>query len=638
LIVDSKSETAESKERIDLLLVGHPNVGKSVLFTRLTGVKTLVSNYAGTTVTYTQGRLRFEGKDLLVVDAPGVYSLEPFDDAARVTIDLIDRARCVVNVLDATHLERHLPLTFELLAQQRPVVVALNMSDEARHIGIDIDAEKLSAFLSVSVVATIGRIGEGIRVLMESVMGSLQRSPVSARDSLPDPSLHPHLARHHPGQLAIGHAHIPEEDVWRRIGSIVGEVQSLRHHHHTLGERLAEISVHPFWGALFAFVVLVASLLVVGALGGFLVSGELGPKDSPWLSLPLGTERIFDALWRPILEDMARRLGEESSLARLLVGKAVDGRIEFETSFGLLSTGLFVPLGLVLPFVFSFYLVTSILEDTGYLPRLAVFLDTLMHRVGLHGYAIIPTLLGLGCNVPGILATRILETRQQRFITATLISIAVPCASLQAVIIGLVGARGLWAVGLVYVILLSMWFAVGFALRFVSREFRPELLIEIPPYRAPVLRVLLSKIGFRLRSFLVEAVPLVLVSVLAANVFEQLGAFRLAARLTAPIVVGLWGLPQEAILPLILGIVRKDVALGLLAPLALTTRQLVTGTVVLAAFFPCLASFVVLFRELGARDGFKSIAIMLVVVIAAGSIVHFAWIDGAVVSRLWSFW
>ncbi|MBN2369867.1 MAG: ferrous iron transporter B [Vicinamibacteria bacterium] len=624
----------EPKERIDILLVGHPNVGKSVLFTRLTGVKTIVSNYAGTTVTYTRGRLRFEGKDLDVVDAPGVYSLAPLDDAARVTIDLVDRAERVINIVDATHIERHLPLTLELLARNRPVFVALNMSDEARHLGIEIDVEKLSKCLGVPVVATVGRSGEGVRALMESVMGLPRHDTVAVGESGPAGRRQPR-PRRRPSQQTPGHGRFSEEEVWQRIGRIVNEVQSLHHHHHTLGERLAEISVHPIWGALFAFAVLVSSLFIISALGGMLVSGELGPKDSPWISLPFGTERLFDAFWRPALETLAVSLGEESVLTRLLVGHAVGGHIDFETSFGLLSTGLFVPFGLVLPFIFSFYFVLSVLEDTGYLPRLAIFLDTIMHRVGLHGYAIIPTLLGLGCNVPGILATRILETRQQRFITATLISIAVPCASLQAVIIGLVGARGWWAVGLVYGILLITWFTVGFALRFVSREFRPELLVEIPPYRVPVWRVLFSKIGFRLRSFLIEAVPLVLVSVLAANVFEQLGVFRLAARATAPVVVGLWGLPEQAILPLMLGFVRKDVALGLLAPLALTTRQLVTGTVVLAAFFPCLASFVVLFRELGARDGLKSTAIMLAVVTLLGATVNFGWIAVSAVTRMW---
>ncbi|MDD4856830.1 MAG: nucleoside recognition domain-containing protein, partial [Candidatus Krumholzibacteria bacterium] len=269
--------------------------------------------------------------------------------------------------------------------------------------------------------------------------------------------------------------------------------------------------------------------------------------------------------------------------------------------------------------------VLSLLEDTGYLPRLAVFLDDGMHRIGLHGYAIIPTLLGLGCNVPGILATRILETRRQRFITATLISIAVPCAALQAVIIGLVGARGMWAVVLVYGILLLAWIIIGLFLRYTSKGFQPELLIEIPPYRLPTLRALGSKMWLRISGFLKEALPLVFAAIVVVNVLYALNVFHYVADATEGVVRVLWGLPKEAIVPLLMGILRKEMGAGMFASLVLTTKQLVIGCVILSMFFPCIATIVVLFRELGWKDAIKSSLIMLAAVIVTGAAVNFIW-------------
>ena len=249
---------------------------------------------------------------------------------------------------------------------------------------------------------------------------------------------------------------------------------------------------------------------------------------------------------------------------------------------------------MVLPYVTAFYLVIGLLEDTGYLPRLAVLMDTIMHRLGLHGYAIIPTLLGLGCNVPAILATRILESKRERFIAATLISIAVPCAALQAMILGLVGERGVQYVAIVYGTLFLVWIILGTILRYTVRGFTPELLIEIPPYRLPQWRAMLQKLWMRVSGFLVEAIPIILGAVLVINILYFLGVFEAIANFTAPVITNFLGLPKEAVTAIVIGFLRKDVALGMLAPLALSAKQLVVGSVVLAMFFPCIATFVVL--------------------------------------------
>ena len=232
---------------------------------------------------------------------------------------------------------------------------------------------------------------------------------------------------------------------------------------------------------------------------------------------------------------------------------------------------------MVLPYLLSFYFVLSLLEDSGYLPRLAVFLDNFMHRIGLHGYAIIPTLLGLGCNVPGIMATRILESPRQRFVTATLISIAVPCAALQAMIIGLVGRRGIGPVLAVYGTLFVVWLLISLILRFTSREFQPELLVEIPPYRLPSARALAAKMWLRISGFVREALPIILTAIVGVNVLYQLDLFTYLAKFAEPVVTRVWGMPSEAVVPLLVGILRKDVALGLFAPLALTGKQMIIG-------------------------------------------------------------
>jgi ferrous iron transport protein B len=623
-VAGESTRSAEQRPRKhlenDILLVGQPNVGKSVLFSHLTGVRTIASNYPGTTVSFAMGRMRGKGSTLIVMDAPGTYSLEPLDEAARVTVDLIDDAKRIINVVDSTHLERHLPMTLELIAQNKPMVVALNMSDEARHKGIGIDVEKLSVELGVPVVAIAARSGEGVKHLIDACL-DLRPGHRPGGNESGHPGHHPHIQHPFPAGrsgAAPEHAHLDRDRIWRRVGELVERVQTLEHHHHTFADRLEELSIHPLWGSLFALVVIALSFSLVRLIGEFLITGAVGIVGKPWLELPFGTELLFEKILQPPLIRLSGLLGPGSFPHRLLIGTLVEGRIDFMQSFGILTSGLFIPIGVVLPYLLSFYFVLSLLEDSGYLPRLAVFLDNFMHRIGLHGYAIIPTLLGLGCNVPGIMATRILESRRQRFVTASLISIAVPCAALQAMIIGLVGRRGIGPVLVVYGTLFVVWLLISLVLRFTTREFQPELLVEIPPYRLPTARALATKMWLRISGFVREALPIILTAIVAVNVLYQLNLFTYVARFAEPVVTRVWGMPSEAVVPLLVGILRKDVALGLFAPLELTGKQLIIGSVVLAMFFPCIATFVVLFRELGFKGGLKSIGIMLLAVFLTG--------------------
>jgi len=560
--------------------MGNPNVGKSVVFSRLTGVYVIASNYPGTTVSYTRGFMKLGEEETEVVDVPGTYTLEPASEAEEIALKMLNTGDMVINVIDATNLERNLNLTLQLLEMGTPMVVALNMWDDVGHRGIHIDVGQLEELLGVPVIPTVAITGQGMKELVESI-------PRATSPKFPPRS---------------------HDERWVAIGSITDEVQRVTHRHHTWLERLEDASVKPLTGSLIALAVLVGTFLVVRFIGESLIGYVLDP--------------LFDILWTPVILELSGLLGGSGFLHDAMIGNIINGEVNYVESFGLLTTGLYVPLAMVLPYIVSFYLMLGLLEDIGYLPRLAILMDTVMHRLGLHGYAIIPTLLGLGCNVPAILATRILESKRERFIAATLISIAVPCAALQAMVFGLVGERGGQYVAIVYGTLFMVWITLGFVLNRFVKGFSPELLIEIPPYRLPLWRTVLQKLWMRVHGFLREALPIILAAVLLINILYVLGVFDAIASLTAPVVTGLLGLPKEAVVALVIGFLRKDVAIGMLAPLALSSEQLVVGCVVLAMFFPCIATFVVLFRELGVAGLLKSAGIMVTVALLTGGLLN----------------
>ncbi len=563
-----------------VLLMGNPNVGKSVVFSRLTGVRVITSNYPGTTVNYTRGYMKIGGEQAEVIDVPGTYTLEPTCEAEEVALRMLESGDIVINVVNATNLERNLYLTLQLLERKLPVIVALNMWDDTKHLGISLDVEKLSALLGVPVVPTVATTGEGIKKLVEHLSNAA--SPGMATRS--------------------------RNERWAAVGNIIDQVQRVSHRHHTWRERLADATVRPFSGGIIALAVLASSFIIVRFIAESLIGYVFNP--------------LFDNLWMPVLTWLSDILGGGGFLHDILIGKLIDGNIDFVQSFGLLSSGLYVPLAMVLPYIISFYIILGLLEDTGYLPRLAVLMDTIMHRVGLHGYAIIPTLLGFGCNVPAVMSTRILESKRERFIAATLISIAIPCAALQAMIFGLVGERGWQYVAIVYGTLFAVWIILGLILRRLVKGFTPELLIEIPPYRLPPWRATLQKLWMRTYGFLKEAVPIILGAIVVINILYSLGVFEAIANFTAPVVTGIFGLPREAVTAIIIGFLRKDVALGMLAPLALSNGQLVVGSVVLAMFFPCIATFVILLKELGVVNMLKSAGIMVASALIVGGLLN----------------
>jgi len=565
-----------------ILLMGNPNVGKSVVFNRLTGADVIASNYAGTTVEFTKGSMKLDGRRVELIDVPGTYTLEPTCKAEEIAVEMLnDRVDgdVIINVVESTNLERSLNLTLQLLKRKVPAIVALNFWDETKHKGISIDDKKLEEILGVPCVPICAVTGEGVKHLVERLKEAKSSS-----------------------------YKYEDEERWHEVGNIVDKVQNVTHRHHTWLEKLGDASVKPLTGIPIAVVVMFLAFKVIRFIGEGLI-GYVG-------------EPVFEKLWLPVVMKLSSLMGSGGFLHDLVIGQLIDGEIDFGQSFGLLTTGLFVPIGAVLPYVFAFYVVLSLLEDSGFIPRLAVMVDTLMHRVGLHGFAIVPMLLGLGCNVPGALATRVLETRRERFISATILSIAVPCAALQAMVVGLVGEHGARYLAIVYGTLLAVWVLLGVIFNKTVKGESPEIFLEVPPYRIPYMRSLLKKIWIRIKWFLKEAVPFVLLGVLIVNLLYTFGIIQFVGKITAPVVTRVLGLPQEAVGALIVGFLRKDVAVGMLIPLGLTIKQLIIASVVLAMYFPCVATFTTLVKELGLVDMLKSAAIMVISSLVVGGLLN----------------
>ena len=568
-----------------IVLMGNPNIGKSVVFSRLTGAEVITSNYPGTTVDFSRGKARLLGSQVEVIDAPGTYSLQPTNRAEEVAVEVLRWADLIINVVDATNLERNLFLTLELLESKKPMILVLNMWDEAERSGIEIDVKELETHLSVPVVATIALTGEGIKDLVSRLNEAL-----TPRES----------------------KMLTEEEKWIEIGHITRDVQKVTHKHPGVLNRFSEATIKPLTGTPIALIVIFATFWMVRLIGEGLIAHLFEP--------------LFE-LYRPLAMVISAKLGS-GMLHDLLIGKLINGEIDFVQSMGVLTTGIYVPLGMVLPYIVGFYLVLSLLEDSGYLPRLATLSDNVFHRLGMHGHAIVPLFLGLGCNVPGALATRTLETRKQRFISATLLGLAVPCTAKSAMIFGVLGSYGLSYVLLVFATLALVYVAAGLVLNKVVQGESPEIFLEIPPYRMPTVRMILNKTWMRIRWFLKEAIPFLFLGVLMVNVLYTIGFIEWIGRLFAPLMEGWLAIPKEAVAALLVGFFRKDLAVGMLLPLGLTAPQMVIATTVLSLYFPCVATFAVLLKELGVKDTIKSTTVMVVTALLIGGAMRWALIGG----------
>ena len=563
-----------------IVLMGNPNVGKSVVFLRLTDTHVIVSNYPGTTVDIFKGILSLAGhEEVEVIDAPGIYSLIPSCKADETAVEILKQADMVVNVIDATTLERNLLLTLELVETGKPLIIVLNMWDETRHRGIEIDVDALEQMLKIPVVPTVALTGEGINNLVNRL--GQAGAPRAAAAST-------------------------EDDKWQAIGHITRTVQHITHRHPSMRDKLAELTIKPLTGLPLGLGIIGLAFVMVRMIGEGLIRAIFNP--------------LFE-IYRPVVMAISRSVGP-GFLHEFLVGKLIDGNVDYIQSMGILTTALYVPFGMVLPYIAAFYLILAILEDSGYLPRLATLADNMFHRIGMHGHGIIPVFLGLGCNVTGTLSTRILETRKQRFIAATLVAIAVPCMAQSAMIFGVLGSGGTRYIFMVFAVLGIVFVLTGLILNHYVKGESLEIFLEIPPYRRPGIAAVLKKTWMRVRWFLKEAVPYLFLGVFIVNLLYATGIQESAGRFMAPVMEGWFGLPRQASAAFLAGFLRKDLAVGMLVPLGMTPQQLTIAVTILAIYFPCVGTFAVLLKELGVKDLLKSTLIMIVTALLVGGIMR----------------
>ncbi len=579
-----------------VVLVGNPNVGKSALFSALTGLRATVSNYPGTTVELAYGT---SSGGIRVVDSPGLNSLVGGSEDERVAATVVRAARAlpgsvVVQVADAKNLRRALLLTFQLGQLGLPTVLALNMIDEAEARGVRLDLEALAHLIQVPVVATVATRRQGISELTEA----LPRARVP-RNHLPLPGgVSPHVTAWLEGQPAA------PELVARYHETLLDEARQLTHRVATTPRaapawlvRLGRISVHPVWG----WPVLLA---VLGSLFGFV--GLFGAQ----VLVELLEERFFGGLVSPFVVALAAPL--PTLLRELVAGP-----------YGLVTMGLSYGLAIVLPIVTTFFLAFALLEDSGYLPRIAVMADRGFRLLGLNGKAVLPMVLGLGCDTMATLTTRILHTRKERVLATLLLALGIPCSAQLGVILAMLSvvpplAGFVWA-GAVATVLL----AVGLlASRLLPGE-RAPFLLELPPLRRPSLENVLAKTGARVEWYLKEALPLFLVGTLALFVLDRSGALASVIRIGEPVVVTLLGLPADASAAFLIGFLRRDFAATRLFEMsregALTSAQTVVAMVSITLFIPCVANLLVIAKERGVRVAAAIAGVVFPVAILGGA-------------------
>ena len=564
------------------LMAGNPNVGKSLLFSRLTGIGILSSNFPGTTVGLNYGTTVFNGENYNIIDIPGLYRLEEKWLIEGKKRDLFKELKYdfIVCVADASHLERNLYFTLELMSLGKPVILLLNKFDEALRKGISIDVRGLSKQLGIPVIAAVATTGEGLRRLQLTLNNPVKNDGKLERT------------------LAIPAA--PEEK-WRLIGEIVGRVQKIKHKHASFTEKLQGWATNPVSGLFIALGVLLVSLYLIVTLGELII-GLLEP--------------LYENYYFPFLQKIFAFL-EGTPWYWFLLG---DGGEQY---FGVLSDGLKIALVDVMPYVLVFYSLLGFLGELGYLPRLAVLLDRLLHRIGLHGYGAIPIMLGFGCKVPAVMGVRVLETRRERIIALALILVLAPCISQTAMILSMLSPYGIKYLLIVFGVLFINGILAGTILNKLLKGETPEMFMEIPSWSIPQLRPLARKIWLRMKEYFSDALPLILAGVLFVDLMQFSGLTDWLAKIFRYPVEYLLNLPVEATPVLFLGFLRKDVSIALLEPFSLPPDQLAVACVFMAMYLPCVATFFVMLRENGLKDTLRIVALTFGLALLSATVLRF---------------
>jgi ferrous iron transport protein B len=562
---------------LKIALVGNPNVGKSVVFGRLTGRYATVSNYPGTTVTMTTGRALIGAEVCDVIDTPGVNALEGvLTEDERITKRLLSNggAELVVQVADTRNLRRALMLTSQLADTGLPMILVLNMVDEAHARGITIDAEGLAAHLGIPVIEAVAPEGRGMVELREAV-------PSATRVV---------------GTRPAGVSHIE----W--ASSTAGEFRRINVvSAGRLREAINRAVREPLTGLPILALVLYATYLFVGVFGAQTLVGAL-------------EEHVFNGFINPAATTAAGLI-PVPLIRDFLVG-----------NYGLITMGLTYAMAIVLPVVTTFFLMFGFLEDSGYIPRLAIFSDRLFRSMGLNGKAVLPMVLGLGCDTMATMTTRILGTPKERLIAITLLALGVPCSAQLATIMGILGGISVWALLLLFGVVLSQMVLVGFLAARALPGDRSDFILELPPIRLPRMRNLATKTALRVRWYLGEAVPLFLVGTALLFVLDRIGALEFLTSAARPVVTGALGLPSESAGVFVMGFLRRDYGAAGLFKMAhdgsLTAVQSVIALTVMTLFVPCVANLLTIIRERGVRTGMAILAAVTVIAIGTGTVLN----------------
>ncbi len=637
---------------LKVILVGNPNVGKSVVFGHLTGRYVTVSNYPGTTVEVTRGESKVRGKTCEIIDTPGVYSLLPMSEDERVTRDILmsEPGAMVLQVCDAKNMRRSLMITVQLAELGMPMILAVNMADEARDRGVMPRLEGLVERIGVPAVPTVAvrrkgldrlvplmgkgatsplRLDYGDRIetavaKMESLLPD--RTPVGKRGIAlmllcGDDSLTPWLAENIRGDR-IREMNAIRHDLVEAIGEDVpykvnqARLSWIDAFLGSLGEeprvsrgtdwapRFGRYAMDPVYGVPILLVVLFLAYEFVGVFGaGFLVN--------------ILEKGVFGRGIVPAASWVAERVVPWAFLRDFLVGP-----------YGMISMALSYAIAIVLPIVGTFFLGFGILEDSGYLPRLAVMVDRIFKKIGCNGKAVLPMILGLGCDTMATLTTRILETRKERIIVTLLLALGIPCSAQLGVILGMLGDVGGIAVVAWAGILAIVILVVGFLASKVIPGEASDFILEIPPIRVPRIGNLGVKTMARIEWYLREAVPLFMLGTLILFVSDRMGWLILVQKAMEPIVVGALDLPAKTAESFLIGFLRRDYgAAGLYAMSRaglLSHLQVVVSLVTITLFIPCLANLLVIVKEQGGKIAAGMALFIFPFAIAVGALVNLA--------------
>ncbi|MHA1237657.1 MAG: ferrous iron transport protein B [Candidatus Odinarchaeia archaeon] len=656
-LTQAADDKNKESERIKILLVGNPNTGKSVIFNNLTGIGVTVSNYPGTTVELTQGSFNFEGEKIILIDLPGIYALSSssMDQLVARKSILTETSAVIVNVVDASNLERHLNLTIQILELGLPLVIALNMVDEAKKRGINVNARKLSEILGVPVIPTVAIRGEGIIEVVKTAVDLWQnRNHVKimevryGRDvekivseleeiienELPSPLPYNILPRALAVKLIEGDTELTE--IVKKINPKVVETalklakKIEREHGELASIRIAKER----YGIAAKIAEAVSERVEVRKLFRDRLS-ELTSNFSTGFPIMIGVFLGIFALMLyggSFLEELIAEIWEPY-ITPLIVGffnMIFPGDIVAQSVGEGLALGLEAGLAVVFPYVGVFYLILSILEDTGYLTRVAYLMDSFMHKIGLHGRAIVPIIVGLGCNVPAIMGTRILETKRERIIASFLI-LLVPCSARTVIILGLMGAfLGFIPALLIYGLIAVIILIVGYLLNKIIKGETLGLVMEMPPYRIPYPKHIIKKTWRRLKDFIYIAFPILIVSSIFLSLMEHLNLLIYLAEALKPLTQYILGLPPLTGITLFFGILRKELALEMLIVTFKTSDfltvmspiQIAVFTIVITLYFPCIASFAVLGREIGWKNAVLMAIGTIALAVAIGGITN----------------